>query len=92
MVEYAVLDRAERTYHRPRGFSDGDLTGVGTGSTHSDAIAAALFVVSAYLLLIAQDIALFTLSFLAFAFFYNPVRVRLGGRVATDTGSIFGIV
>lgn len=89
MVDYAVLDRAERTKDRVR-VRDVDLTGVATGSSFSDFLAAALFIASAYALLVAQDVALFTLAFLAFAFVYNPVRVS--GRVATDTGSIFGVI
>lgn len=91
MVDYSALDRAERTVDRSRA-PDPDLTGIGTGSSRSDLLAAGLFVASAYLLLVEQNVALFTLSFLAFAFVYNPVRIRSGGRVATDTGSIFGII
>lgn len=91
MADYAVLDRAERTQDRVRRSSE-DLTGLGTGSSRSDLLAAGLFVASAYVLLVEQNVALFMLCFLAFAFVYNPVRIRMGGRVATDTGSIFGVI
>ncbi|MBI2445328.1 hypothetical protein HYV43_02975 [Candidatus Micrarchaeota archaeon] len=88
MVDYAVLDRAERTQDRVR-VSDAALTGLGTGASQSGVLAAALFVASAYFLLIEQNVALFTLSFLAFAFVYNPVRVRVGGHVANDAANVF---
>lgn len=91
VADYAVLDRAERTQNRVRPSETGRV-GLGSGSSHSEFLAAALFVASAYFLLIEQNVALFVLSFLAFAFVYDPVRVRLGGQAAHDAGSAFGVV
>ncbi len=84
---YTVLDDAERTQKRVR--QSEDLTGLGTGSSGSDLLAAGLFALAAFSLLVAQNVILFTLAFLAFAFMYNPVRVRTGQTVARDTTNIF---
>jgi len=85
MAEYSTLDYAERVKTRPR--TARDLTGLSTGSSATDVLAAALFVFAAYALLVAQDVVLFTLAFLVFAFIYNPVRVQVGQRVVRDTSS-----
>lgn len=87
MASYSVLDDAERIFVRPRATED--LTSVSTGYSGSDVLAAVLFVAAAYALLAEQNLGLFTLAFLAFAFFYNPVRVRVGQTVARDTSGIF---
>ncbi len=84
---YAVLDDAERTRNRAR--QTQDLTGLGTGSSGSDLLAAGLFVFAAYALLVEQNVVLFTLGFLGFAFVYNPVRIKMGQSVVRDTSGVF---
>ncbi len=65
-----------------------DLTTFTTGSMQSDLLSAGLFLLMAYALLAEQNVALFTLGFLAFAFTYNPVRVRTGSGVFRSTENV----
>lgn len=68
---FSVLDVAESQTRSGPVFSSSG------GGISMDLLSAALFLLGAYALLLEQNVALFTLAFLGFAFVYRPARLSL---------------